>query len=444
MIYKNVNFFLGTVLSPEGGGLDSRVSMGTVRKLLINQVVQEAGSCIWINLNYIFDPRPSELQAALQSQDPVKILESYQHCREMADQIARVLKEFGAIIAYVPNEHVVFEGHYKDHVAYESTLKREIECLFARKIDNCKDTTSMLRVIKQADLGFTMPEPKGLTPPGCQLDIKDAPVFNNVIYGEVDGDQQPENIKSRLADKSKKFLAFGFPTTHKGMVGGKEHVFIRALLPSILKTVSRKEFEEFNIVIYIGFDHDDPVMDNSVHRSTIRKQAENLIGDKPIALRMFRFPNTHRVAMLWSMLFVKAMRDGADYFYQVNDDLTLVTPNWLTNFTATLDEHQGFGVVGPWDEFNELKCQVLTMSMVSRVHYDIFGTYYPVEMMNWKTDRWLTWVYGKNYTTCSNEFIANNGAAPTRYSYCDFLSWRILLEKGQHQIADWKIRRNFK
>ena len=416
--------------------------MEIVKKLVLNQIVQEAGSCIWINFDYIFDPRPSELQAALQSQDPVKILESYQHCREMADQVARVLKEFGAFITHNPSKQVVVEGYHKGHIAYESTLSKEIDCFFGKKVENCKNTTLMLRQIKHGDMGFSKLNPKGMTP-SCQIDIKETPVFNNVIYKEVDDDLQPDHIKSRLADKSKKFLAFGFPTTFRGMVEGKEHVFIRALLPSILKTVSQKEFEEFNIVIYIGFDHDDPVLDDYAHRSTIRKQAENLIGDKPIAIRMFRLPNTHRVAMLWSMLFVRAMRDGADYFYQVNDDLTLITPNWLTNFTATLDKNQGFGIVGPWDEFNELKCQVLTMSMVSRVHYDIFGTYYPVEMKDWKTDRLLTWVYGKNYTTCSRDFIANNGAAPTRYAYCDFLAWRIILEKWQQKIAEWKAKHNF-
>lgn len=443
MIYKNVNFFLGTVLTPEGGELDPRINMAMVRKIVINQIVQETGSCIWINYDYIFDPRSDELQAVLKTQDPTKILESYQGCREMADQISRVLKEFGAIIIHDSTKQIVIEGYHKDHNAYESTLRKEIDCIFAKTMVDCNNATSLLRRIRHGELGFVKPESKGMIP-SCQIDIKADPIFNNIIYGEVDGDPQPDKIKSRLADKSKKLLAFGFPTTARGMVAGKDHVFIRSLLPSILKTISREEFEKFNIVIYIGIDHDDAVLDDHVYRSTFRKQAEWLIGEKPIALRMFRLPNTHRVAMLWSMLFVKAMQDGADYFYQVNDDLTLVTPNWLTNFTSILDSNNGFGVVGPWDEFNELKCQVLTMSMVSRVHYDIFGTYYPVEMRDWKTDRWLTWVYGKNYTTCTKDFIANNGSAPTRYAYCDFLAWRILLEKGQRQIAEWKIKHNFK
>lgn len=436
VIFKNANLFLGTVLEAESNPVDPRVSMDLVRKLILDQVVRIEGKALWIDTNYIFDPRPTELKYALQSQKALTILESYQKCREMGTQIARVLLEVGALIGTDWEKKVVMEGYHKGHLAYERTLRKELDCFLGKNVPDCYQTEVPIHV-KPANLGIVKAA-AGLVTPSCQLDIRAEPVFNNIIYAEADGDPQPEHIKARLLDKNKKVLAFGLPTTAKGMIAGSEHVFVRALLPSILKTVSEEEFLRFNVIVYVGFDHGDSVWDKPEIRAILRQKAQKIIGDKPIAVRFYRLPNTHRVAMLWSILFVKAMKDGADYFYQVNDDLTLVTPGWLTNFTTTLDSRGGFGVVGPSDEFNELKCQVLTMSMVTRVHYDIFGTYYPVEMKDWKTDRWLTWVYGKEGTNCWKDMVANNGAAKTRYAYCDFLAWRILVEWGERRIEEWK------
>ena len=436
VVYKNANLFLGTVLDAEPGAMDPQVNMDIVRKLILDQVVRAEGKALWIDTEYIFDPRHAELQKALEKQSPSAILESYKNCREIGDHVARLQRELGAIIGKNADRKIVLEGYHKGHEAYDLTLKKELECFMGKTVPDCHKIQQPM-MVKPGDLGFVKAEPGGVTP-SCQLDIRADAVYNNVLYAEADGDPQPEHVRARLLDKSKKVLAFGAPTTAKGMMAGSEHVFVRALLPSILKTVSDAEFEKFNIIIYVGFDHGDSVWDKPDIRARLRRKAHEIIGKRPIALRLYRLPNTHRVAMLWSILFVRAMKDGADYFYQVNDDLTLVTHNWLTNFTTTLDSRGGFGVVGPSDEFNNLRCQVMTMSMVTRVHYDIFGTYYPVEMKDWKTDRWLTWVYGKEATNCWKDIVANNGASSTRYAYCDFLAWRILVERGQQQIAQWK------
>ena len=161
-------------------------------------------------------------------------------------------------------------------------------------------------------------------------------------------------------------------------------------------------------------------------------------------------PNTHRVAMLWSMLFARAIRDGADYFFQVNDDLTLETPGWLTRYTGDLDLNGGFGVAGPYDPFNNINCEILTQAMVSRKHWDIFGTLYPVALKDWKTDRWLTHVYNDdraiggygNNTFCSLDHVARNGGAKTRYKHCEFLSWVLYLEEGRERIRSYLANHN--
>jgi hypothetical protein len=159
---------------------------------------------------------------------------------------------------------------------------------------------------------------------------------------------------------------------------------------------------------------------------------------------MLQLPNAKRVALLWNLLYLHALREGAEYFYQVNDDLRLETAGWLAYFTSTLDAHAGFGVVGPADYHNGLNCSILTQSMVTPVHYEIFGMLYPVELKDWKSDRWLTYVYQPNDSHCRQDIIANNGAAPTRYQHCEFLSYVIYLEAGKRQIAEWKAKKSIK
>jgi hypothetical protein len=78
--------------------------------------------------------------------------------------------------------------------------------------------------------------------------------------------------------------------------------------------------------------------------------------------------------------------------------------------------------------------------MVSRVHFDIFkGILYPLELRDWKTDVWLTKVYGRENSFCWPEFVANNGGVKTsRYQHCPAPNWKLYLEAGRQQIDEWK------
>ena len=52
--------------------------------------------------------------------------------------------------------------------------------------------------------------------------------------------------------------------------------------------------------------------------------------------------------------------------------------------------HPGLGVSGPVDTGN---VKLMTQTMVSRVHLEIFNTYYPPIFRNWWSDDWLNAVY---------------------------------------------------
>jgi hypothetical protein len=145
-----------------------------------------------------------------------------------------------------------------------------------------------------------------------------------------------------------------------------------------------------------------------------------------------------RVAMTWNMIFAFARQLGKfDYFYQVNDDLTMKDSDWLSRFTSKIDSWNGIGVVGPSDSFNGFNCSLLTQSFVSERHFEFFGEmFYPLAFRDWKSDRWLSFVYGDNNTACWPEINATNGASGTRYEACPFPEWKIYLKQGQETISN--------
>jgi len=75
-----------------------------------------------------------------------------------------------------------------------------------------------------------------------------------------------------------------------------------------------------------------------------------------------------------SQLMLSAYADNFDYFYQVNDDTSIVTPNWapkLITMLAANPSIPNFGVTGPADSNNN---KIFTHSFVHRTHFEVLVT----------------------------------------------------------------------
>lgn len=93
-----------------------------------------------------------------------------------------------------------------------------------------------------------------------------------------------------------------------------------------------------------------------------------------------------------------AFNDGADYFFQVNDDSVIVTKDWPAAFIGILVSNPIFpnlGVTGPVDTNND---RILTHAFVHRTHINIFGSFFPPSFKNWWSDDWISTVYGRLHT----------------------------------------------
>ena len=74
-----------------------------------------------------------------------------------------------------------------------------------------------------------------------------------------------------------------------------------------------------------------------------------------------------------------------------------------------LKKYDGIGLTGPINNNN----RILTQSFVSRKHMEIFGFYFPEELINWGIDDWYNYVYQPNYFyPLKNHFCSNDGGAP--------------------------------
>jgi hypothetical protein len=112
-----------------------------------------------------------------------------------------------------------------------------------------------------------------------------------------------------------------------------------------------------------------------------------------------------------------AYRDGAEFWYRVNDDTKFVTPHWIRDFTAALQNFDppGLGVVGPTFKTGHL--QILTYDFVHRTHWEIFGFQYPPAFQNWWSDDWITKVYGfTRLSKLSQQHVTHAQTAGQRYT----------------------------
>jgi len=128
--------------------------------------------------------------------------------------------------------------------------------------------------------------------------------------------------------------------------------------------------------------------------------------------------------------------NGADYFYQINDDVKMKTPNWESTFTSQLQTTKGFGVTGPTDESNT---RILTQTFTHRTHLQIFDQYFPDPFRNWWSDDWLSEVYSgctfRSHGIMVQHQTSNVGQRYPVHEAAGALRTEVM--RGQEKIRAW-------
>lgn len=205
-------------------------------------------------------------------------------------------------------------------------------------------------------------------------------------------------------------IALLIPSTSKGRDWSS--VKDTYLFNYTIKTFGITYDKEHEYTFYIGIDRNDPIYD----RKDVQEYLERFVGIIKNAriefLYMDKIEKGH-LTVMWNRLFNKAYLDGNAYFFQCGDDISFESAGWVNSCIAELEKSRGVGMAGPINN-NAL---ILTQSFVSRRHMELFGKYFPEEIVNWCCDDWINEVYKRigMFYPLRNHSCMNLGGEP-RYN----------------------------
>lgn len=164
----------------------------------------------------------------------------------------------------------------------------------------------------------------------------------------------------------------------------KETYLYMNTLNSFLLTYDK----EHSYTFYIGIDRNDKVYDDALNKSELTRFCSSMKNIEIEFIYMDHISKGH-LTIMWNVLFKKAYSDGCDYFFQCGDDIDFKTNGWVNSCINALKQSNNIGLAGPLNN----NSRILTQSFVSRKHMELFGYYFPPEIINWFCDDWINLIY---------------------------------------------------
>jgi hypothetical protein len=184
----------------------------------------------------------------------------------------------------------------------------------------------------------------------------------------------------------------------------EDSYFYNLTLKTFLLTMDKSH----QYVFYIGIDKNDPLFDNAKQQQKIQRYSKAFPHISFEFIIMKGVEKGHLTKM-WNILFQKAYVDSCEYFFQCGDDIYFSTKGWINDCIQTLKLNNDVGLTGPINNNN----RILTQAFVSRKHMEIFGWFFPEEIINWCCDDWYNWVYQPNhFFPLKQHFCSNMGGEP--------------------------------
>lgn len=154
--------------------------------------------------------------------------------------------------------------------------------------------------------------------------------------------------------------------------------------------------DEYEYKIYLGVDNDDDFYTNANVHDNIFKFV-GIMKNCDIEINYYD-PKMYKgkPCWIWNELFDKAYNDDCDYFIQCGSDITFVDKGWVDHGIKRLKDKDDIGVVGLVDAGRkkfDINDTLLTQTMVSRKHKEIFGFYFPEILPSWSSDNWIGDIY---------------------------------------------------
>lgn len=200
------------------------------------------------------------------------------------------------------------------------------------------------------------------------------------------------------------------------------------LYKKLLKSLMLKLDNRYKFKIYFGIDKGDKIYDNTKNQNLIKDFIKNSNIDIDFIIMDIQKGYLSR---MWNKLFKIAYTDNYNYFYQCGDDIVFTDKNMFYESISKLQKNNDIGVSGSYTT-NGCKT-ILTQSLVSRKHMEIFGFYYPPEIKNWGIDNWISDVYKPIYYLPLRKSSISNDGGSERYDV-DNVNIEKFLEKYKPKI----------
>lgn len=168
---------------------------------------------------------------------------------------------------------------------------------------------------------------------------------------------------------------------------------------------------EHSYTYYLGIDDDDPIFSQQAEKEKLQRFV-NIMKNVSLQFVSMKGIKKGHLTTMWNRLFTEAYHDGCDYFYQCGDDIQFINKGWVSQSIKLLKLYHGYGVTGPLDK---MQYRVHTQSFVSRKHYELFGVYFPNQIINWFCDDWITKIYYEDLLYPLLDYWCMNVGGAARY-----------------------------
>lgn len=221
-----------------------------------------------------------------------------------------------------------------------------------------------------------------------------------------------------------KRIAIICPITSKGFEHSiSDQPILHALLPSMEALQLWGDCK-----LFLGYDSDDPMWQQSIKRSQATREAEWV----PL------YGLRGKITSIWNALseYVRDYR----YVIAANDDMAFQTTPLPA--TGVIDSQNGLGTCAFRDKaFPDLP----TFYMVGNLHFEIFGCLYPLPWEGAHQDPWIADVYRPWKASQIDEQIQvhNRIGAPDspvtepRFEYGHATGYRDAVLRGRHKVNEY-------
>ena len=223
----------------------------------------------------------------------------------------------------------------------------------------------------------------------------------------------------------------------------KESYLYKYTIRSLLVTYDK----EHTYKLYVGIDKNDKIYDNEDNKGYLIKLCSVMKNVEIEFIYMDDIQKGH-LTVMWNKLFKTAFDDDCNYFFQCGDDIQFQTKGWVNTCISTQMQNNDICLTGPLDVNNT---RLLTQSFVSRKHMELFGYYFPPEIINWFCDDWINEVYrGLNKFVPLRNYVCNNLGGQPRYdinndtihTQTQFKDSNMKMRKKCNELVKRDIERN--